>query len=65
MRDAQEAGDLVLDIKSRIGELLPDHGEHFKTYPRKRGRTVKLHLEGGHHMDKLSGHQRKMAKIIA
>jgi hypothetical protein len=41
LRDGQDAGEMLLDIEARIGELLPDIGDNLKTYPRKKGKTVK------------------------
>ena len=41
LRDGQDAGELLLDIEERIGNLIPDKGENLKDYPRKGGKTIK------------------------
>lgn len=37
LRDGQDAGELLLDIEERIGNLLPDAGDQLKAYPRDKG----------------------------
>lgn len=51
LKDGQEAGEMLLDIEVRIGELLPNHGEHLRSYPRKNGKTVKPNIEDDTRVD--------------
>lgn len=42
LKDGQDAGEMLLDIEARIGQLLPKTGEHLSVYPRnKNGHTIK------------------------
>ena len=55
---------MLLDIETRIGEMLPEHGDSLKTYPREGSRIVKPKEKGGVPFD-IPSHRAKQAKSIS
>ena len=64
LRDGQDAGKMLLRIEARIGELLPKQGEHLKTYPREKGRTVRPSITTQEGLS-MSQRQKEAASAIA